>query len=443
MKDITSRIAEYITNERLLSPACRVVVGLSGGADSVALLAILTNLGYDCVACHCNFMLRGDESVRDRNHAFGIASRLQATFVETTFDTTGYAKQKGISIEMAARELRYEWFEQMRIEHQAEAIAVAHHRDDNAETVLLNLVRGTGLAGVTGMSARNGRVVRPLLCASRDELTAYLQQANLDYVTDSTNLQSLYTRNKIRLEVMPLLREINSAADACIERSIAHLRSSEKFYRAAIDEWQQRVCITRGDELYIDLNLLHTSPDAATLMFEIATPRGFNASQIADMAALQQLSGRQFLSATHRAVSHSNNIIITPLATDTTSPILATWQAGDTTTQHGITPTYCDAENFAIIKDKSAACFDLDRVKFPLVLRRWQQGDSFVPFGMKGRKKVSDYFNDHKFSLIDKDNALLLCDSEKILWIVGERSCNDARITDSTQKVLLLKSQMP
>ena len=438
MNDITSHIAEFIAQEELLSPGCRVVVGLSGGADSVALLAILTALGYDCVACHCNFMLRGDESLRDRNHAQGIANKLQATFVETTFDTTGYAKQKGISIEMAARELRYEWFEQMRIEHLAEAIAVAHHRDDNAETVLLNLIRGTGLAGVTGMGARNGKIVRPLLCVSRDELTSYLAQAQLDYVTDSTNLQAIYTRNKIRLEVMPLLREINSAADTCIERSIAHLRSSEKFYRAAIDEWTQRVCSQSGDELYIDLTLLHTSPDASTLLFEIAAPLGFNASQIEDMAMLEQPSGRQFLSATHRAVSHRNNIIIKAITADTTD-ILATWLAADTITRCGITPTYCDADHFAIIRDKNTACFDLDRVKFPLVLRRWQQGDSFIPFGMKGRKKVSDYFNDHKFSLIDKENALLLCDSEKILWIVGERAGNEARITHHTKNVVVFK----
>lgn len=440
MKEFLSRIAGFIAQEELLSPRARVVVGLSGGADSVALLAILTALGYDCVACHCNFMLRGDESLRDRDHAELIARRLQVLFVETTFDTTGYAKSKGISIEMAARELRYAWFEQMRLEHQAEAIAVAHHRDDNAETVLLNLIRGTGLAGVTGMSPRNGKIIRPLLTATRDELIAYLDHIGLGYVTDSTNLESIYTRNKIRLEVMPLLREINSAADSCIERSITHLRSCEKFYRAAIDEWTKRACTTQGNNLHIDLNELHNSPDAETLMFEIASPLGFNAVQIADMAATNQHSGRQFLSATHRAVSHRNTIIITPLSAQTDEP-LATWHADDTTTQYGITPTYCDAENFSIIRDKNVACFDLDRVKFPLILRRWRQGDWFTPFGMKGRKKVSDYFNDRKFSLIDKENALLLCDSEKILWIVGERAGNEARITDRTTRVLVVKKE--
>ena len=206
---LASRIEAYIAREKLLVPGSRVVVGLSGGADSVALLAILARLGYDCVACHCNFMLRGEESVRDRNHAQRIARELHATFVETTFDTTAYAQAQGISIEMAARELRYAWFEQMRIEHQAQAIAVAHHRDDNTETVLLNLTRGTGLAGLTGMSPRNGHIVRPLLCASRDEIVEYLAHEQLDYVTDSTNLSNDYTRNKIRNEIIPLMSGIN------------------------------------------------------------------------------------------------------------------------------------------------------------------------------------------------------------------------------------------
>ncbi|MBQ5750362.1 MAG: tRNA lysidine(34) synthetase TilS, partial [Bacteroidaceae bacterium] len=208
---MTSRIAEYIAQEQLLVPQERVIVGLSGGADSVALLAVLTDLGYECVACHCNFMLRGEESVRDRNHAEEIARRLNVKFAETTFATTDYARQEGISIEMAARQLRYEWFEKMRIEHRAQAIAVAHHRDDNAETLLLNLTRGTGLAGLTGISARNGHIVRPMLCVSREEIIDYLTHKQLPYVTDSTNLEAIYTRNKLRLEVIPLLRQINPA----------------------------------------------------------------------------------------------------------------------------------------------------------------------------------------------------------------------------------------
>lgn len=436
---LANRIESYIARERLLVPGCRVVVGLSGGADSVALLAILCQLGYDCVACHCNFMLRGEESVRDRNHAQRIAERLHATFIETIFDTTTYAQEHGISIEMAARELRYTWFEQMRIEHHAQAIAVAHHRDDNTETVLLNLTRGTGLAGLTGMQPHNGNIVRPLLCASRDEIIEYLTHEQLDYVTDSTNLEAIYTRNKLRLEVIPMLREINPAFDNSMERTIGYLQGSEKFYRTCIEEWKHRTCRQEGDNIHIDLSQLHTSPAPATLLFEIVSPLGFNATQIEAMATEGIPSGRQFISPTHRAISHRDELVITPATEPTEGDVLATWREGESHTQHDISLSYHPAEGYAIARNSNIACFDLDKVKFPLTLRRWRQGDTFVPFGMRGRKKVSDYFNDHKYSLIEKEQALLLCDSEKILWIVGQRPCNDARIAKHTTQVIELK----
>lgn len=430
-----SRIEAYIAQERLLVPGSRVIVGLSGGADSVALLAVLTRLGYDCVACHCNFTLRGDESYRDRNHAKEVAKQLQATFVETTFDTTAYAQAEGVSIEMAARQLRYEWFEQMRIEHNAQAISVAHHRDDNAETILLNLTRGTGLAGLTGMSPRNGYIVRPMLCVSRDEVVEYLTQQQLLYVTDSTNLEAIYTRNKLRLEVIPMLREINPSFDNCIERTIGYLRGSEKFYRATINEWKARCCREESDCLHIDLTAVHNSPAPATLLFEIVAPLGFNASQIEAMATPVLPSGRQFLSPTHRAVSHREELIIAPM-TQTCDDTIATWSKGDTSTQCNISVSYHHASDYTIMRDSHVACFDLNKIKFPLTLRHWRQGDTFVPFGMRGKKKVSDYFNDHKYSLLQKEQALLLCDSEKILWIVGERACNQARIESHTTHVV-------
>lgn len=435
------RIKCYIAQENILTPHCRVMVGLSGGADSVALLAILTHIGYDCVACHCNFMLRGKESMRDRDHAASTARQLNVPFVETSFDTAEYAMQKGISTEMAARELRYRWFETVRREYDAAAIAVAHHRDDNIETVLLNLIRGTGIAGVTGMKPRNGYIARPLLCVSRDELIEYLAHEQLHYVTDSTNLETLYTRNKLRLDIIPRLREINPSFDSGMERTIAHLYGSEKFYRESIENWRVRVCSEQHNALHIDLTQLHAAPDATTLLFEIVSPLGFNNVQIEDMATLGQPSGRQFLSPTHRAVSHREELIITPHHSTSGDDIVAVWYANDTTPTNGITLRYCDAQDFSIIRDKHVACFDLDCIKFPLTLRHWRKGDYFVPFGMHGRKKISDYFNDRKFSLIEKENILLLCDSEKILWIVGERCSNEARITPATARIVVIKKE--
>lgn len=438
------RIADYIVRKQLLPDGARVMVGLSGGADSVALLSVLVRLGYDCVACHCNFMLRGDESIRDRHHAAMVARKLQVPFVETQFDTVTYARERGVSIEMAARELRYEWFERVRKEHDAHAVAVAHHRDDNVETLLLNLVRGTGIAGVTGMSPRNGYIVRPLLCVSREELLQYLSEEGIEYVTDSTNLEAIYTRNKIRLEVLPLLREINPAVDACMERTIENLRDAEQFYREAIDAWRRRVSVWHDDELYIDMQLLHTSPAPRTLLHEIVSPLGFVAEQVADMVRVGEQSGRQFLSATHRAVTHRKYMIVHPLRDLEADDVLATWSEDDVAEQSGITIEWHEREGFEIIRDRRVACMDADKVRFPLMLRRWRKGDSFVPFGMKGRKKVSDYFADCKYSLVDKEKALILCDAEKILWIVDERTDNTARITNATTRVLVVRhSSLP
>lgn len=437
--NLTSRIQEYIECEKLLTPHSRVAVGLSGGADSVALLAILTHLGYECVACHCNFMLRGDESIRDRNHAQHIAQQLGATYTETTFDTTGYASNNGISIEMAARALRYEWFEQVRQEYNCAAIAVAHHRDDNTETVLLNLTRGTGIAGLTGMQPRNGYIIRPLLCTTRNELLQYLNDTKLEYVTDSTNLEAIYTRNKLRLEIIPMLREINPSFDNSIERTIAHLRDNEKFYRSAIEQWRKEVCIERDNTLYIDLATLHTAPAPATLLFEILSPLGFNASQIESMAAGKLPSGKQFITATHRAISHRDNLVVTSNDNDHSNDILAVWQENDTSAHCGLSFSLHDSDNFNIIRNPNVLCLDVDKITYPLILRRWRKGDSFIPFGMKGRKKVSDYFNDHKFSLVEKEKALLLCDNNKIVWIVGERSSNEVRVDATTRKMLVIE----
>ncbi len=441
MTQLTSHIQEYIEREKLLTPGNRILVGLSGGADSVALLAILKALRYDCVACHCNFMLRGEESLRDRNHAQAVAASLGVPFIETTFNTTQYATQKGISIEMAARELRYEWFEQKRQEEHCQAIAVAHHRDDNTETVLLNLTRGTGILGLTGMQPRNGYIVRPLLCVSREELVSYLKEIKIGYVTDSTNLESIYTRNKLRLDIIPLLREINPSFDNSMERTIAHLRDSEKFYRSAINEWRNRVCTIKGKEITIDLKTLHQSPAPATLLYEIISPLGFNSAQIESMAQPELASGRQFFTATHRAVSHRESLIITPISAYD-NDILATWQANETESQCGLSLALYDKNNYTIIHDKNVASFDVDKIVYPLILRRWQQGDTFIPFGMKGRKKISDYFSDKKYSLIDKEKTLILCDSEKILWIVGERASNEVRISEKTTRVLVIKKEL-
>lgn len=440
MDSTTRHIANYIASHKLLDNDRPVIAGLSGGADSVALLAILKQLGYDVIACHCNFMLRGDESMRDRNHAARIAAELDVPFCETTFDTTTYARNNGISIEMAARELRYRWFEEMRIRYNADAIAVAHHRDDNVETLLLNLTRGTGIAGLTGMKPRNGHIVRPLLEISRQEILAFLMRHNLTYVNDSTNAETLYTRNKIRLEVLPLLRTLNPAVDESIERTINNLAESEKIYRYAIGQLQEKVCHTKGDTFYIDITQLQATPSPEALLFEILAPYGFNASQITDILVCCDTPqpGKIFIGTNRRLICDRKTLIVSRLTENTTELPVATWDKGETHNAAGISISYHPAEGFVIPRSPLYACFDADRLHYPLTLRHWRKGDTFAPFGMRGRKKISDFFSDNKMSIIEKEEQLLLCDTTEILWVVGRRAASTARITPHTRHILLV-----
>ncbi len=437
------RVGLFIERERLLPASARVVVGVSGGADSIALLHALVQLGYECIACHCNFNLRGDESLRDRNFTRGIAMEWGIAYEEISFDTLSVASKEGISVEMACRQLRYDWFEEMRRQHHAEAIAVAHHRDDSVETLLLNLIRGTGIAGLTTMRPRNGQVIRPLLSVTRQEVEEYLSSQGLTFVTDHTNLESLYTRNKIRLEVLPLLRTINPSVDTAIHSTMLHLREVEQVYNNAIKGQLTSLLKQQGECIYLPINQLLAQPSPQALLFEWLTPCGFEATRIDDIMRCceQGAPGRQFLSATHRVVRDRECLILEPrswahreecIVIDKVEPS-GSWLEGR------LTYRCIDAPGYTLPGGQEYACFDLDKLTFPLTLRRWQSGDRFTPFGMRGSRKVSDYFNDRKYSLVDKERAWLLCSGTTIIAILGERIADGFRITPETRRIIEFK----
>lgn len=245
---IKKRVKQYIEKEKLFSPESKVFVALSGGADSVALLRLLHSIGYRCEAAHCNFHLRGTESDRDERFVRGLCRELGIPLHTTHFDTTGYAAEKHVSIEMAARDLRYEWFEKLRVEYRADAIAVAHHQDDSVETMLLNLIRGTGIKGLLGIRPRNGSIVRPLLCATREEIIRYLRHIKQEYVTDSTNTEDEYTRNKIRLHLLPLMEEINPSVKKNLTETGSYLNEAYAIYHKGIADAKERV-MTRKESV--------------------------------------------------------------------------------------------------------------------------------------------------------------------------------------------------
>ena len=422
---IEKKIAQYIDNERLFPIDARIIVALSGGADSVALLRILHTLGYDCEAAHCNFHLRGAESDRDEMFVRELCKTMRIPLHTIDFATEQYAIEKKISIEMAARELRYQWFAEIKEKTKADVIAVAHHQDDSVETVLLNLIRGTGINGLLGIRPKNGDIVRPLLCISRKEITDYLQNAGQEYMTDSTNLQDEYTRNKIRLNLLPLMQEINPLVKEHIIDTSNYLNDVNRIYNKGIEEGKQRV-IEKGNIRIVPL-LKEPSPEA--LLFEILYPLGFNAAQTKNiLAMLEGQTGKQFMGKDGwRVVKDRELLLIDKKEKQEIPPFCLIKEEKEYT------------KDFIIPREKHIACFDTDKLIGEINLRKWQTGDIFIPFGMKGKKKISDYLTDRKFSIIQKENQWVLCCGDKIIWIVGERTDNRFRIDEKTKKVTVFK----
>lgn len=414
-------VKQFIERNALFAPDERVLVALSGGADSVALLRLLCALGYDCRAAHCNFHLRGTESDRDEAFVRRMCREQGVTLYVTHFDTQEEARRRKVSIEMAARDLRYAWFEEVRKECGAAVIAVAHHSDDSVETLLLNLIRGTGLNGLRGIRPKNGRVVRPLLCMNRQEILTCLKEMGQTYVTDSTNLQNLYTRNKIRLDLLPLMQTINPSVKENLLKMTAHLEGVAHIYQKAIDESRRRVMTAEG----ISIEALEQECEPETVLYECLSPLGFRAAQVSEMyQSLKGQSGKEFVGRGWRAVKDRRMLLLAPIE-EMEEPRLQ-WEERRLTS------------DFVIPRDKQVACLDADKLKAPLTLRRWRDGDTFVPFGMKGRKRVSDYLTDRKFSLLQKERQWVLCCGEEICWLVGERLDNRFRIDEGTKSVRIV-----
>ena len=431
------QIQQYIIQHQLLSGEKPVVVGISGGADSVALLHILVSLGYKCIAAHCNFNLRGDESFRDEQFTIDFTKRLQVPLCKISFETNKYAQENRLSVEMAARELRYRWFEELLNTYDADAVAVAHHRDDSVETLLINLTRGSGIAGLTGIKPKNGKVVRPLLCVSREDIYAYIEKNGLEYVTDSSNSSDIYTRNFIRLKVIPLLEEINPSVKASLARTANHLYDASLIYNHSIEE-ARRVIIQNNR---LSISALLSFPAPATILYEMLKPYGFSRTVCESIfTVLDKDSGKIFYSSTHRLLKDRSDLLIDVLSGEDNRAYLINLEDDNVDLPVELKPEIVVIkEDYQIEKDRKFAYFDFDKLSFPLVLRHWQEGDWFVPFGMKGKKKISDYFSDKKFSLFDKEKTWLLCSGQDVIWIVGERTDNRYRIEKTTKRVLKLK----
>ena len=439
-----SKVADFVTKHGLLSPEGIHLVALSGGADSVALLLVLKQLDYRIEAVHCNFHLRGEESNRDEEFVKSLCQQQDIPIHLIHFDTKEYASTHQVSIEMAARQLRYQYFEQLRQDIGAETICIAHHRDDAVETLLMNLMRGAGIHGLTGIHPKNGAVVRPLLGVTRQDIEDYLHHQDQSYVTDSTNLQPDVLRNKIRLQLLPLFERIYPGSMGNIARSAHYLSESEKVYHAEISreiaQWQA-IDATRYT---INSAQLTSAPSPLSLLYELLTPLGFNRTQVERiLTSLEGESGRVFTSPTHTLVIDRQSIIVEPIC-EPMKPLIIP-EPGlyrfDETAQ--IRVEQVDKET-GISYDPLIATLDASQVRFPLTLRTTQEGDRFQPFGMKGKKLVSDFLTDQKLNILEKRRQLVLTDaSGTILWLVGLRIAEPFRVTDATSVCFRLTTLTP
>jgi len=428
----------------LLTSDKPVIVGFSGGSDSVVLLFILNRLGYNCIAAHCNFHLRDNESCRDESFCRQFAEQLCIIFEKIDFDTKLYAAGHRISIEMAARELRYEWFETLRKKYDAQAVAVAHHQNDSIETVLLNMLRGTGIRGLSGIRPKNGWIVRPLLCVGKDDITRYIKENNLSFMSDSTNLSDDYTRNFIRLRLIPLMKEINPSVESTLARTVEHLADVEEIYLHTLENIKQTVLKNTGNDVFsISIADLSGLPAPRTILYELLRPFGFT-RQLSENVfdSLSGESGKIFDApdSGYQLLKDRTAVFIYK-KTEQTNEI---YQIEENDTDLDRLPIHLSFQkieinrSFEIDKSQSTATFDFEKIIFPLTLRKWREGDWFVPFGMKGRKKISDFFIDNKLSILQKDEIWLLCSGKDIIWIVGERSDNRFRIDKKTKFALVI-----
>ena len=441
------KISDYISKHSLLSHDALHLVALSGGADSVALLRILRDLDYKIEAAHCNFHLRGAESDRDEAFVRQLCDSLGIKLHLIHFDTETYASVHQVSIEMAARELRYGYFRSLCKDIGAETVCVAHHRDDAVETFLMNLLRGSGIHGLTGIRPKNGQIVRPLLCVGRQDILDYLHSIGQDYVTDSSNLESIVLRNKLRLQVLPLLKQLNPKAVENIDKTANYLREAEKVYNAyfAADPDRGQVPVRNNpaqmadrylSPVRIPIDEITKQPSAECFLHEWLSPYGFNASQIAQILDdLTGESGREFLSATHTLLIDRSQLVLEPKQTEIKP--LHIPEAGNYRFSPEILFSVKLTDDISISKSEECATLDAANIQFPLTVRQVVSGDAFCPFGMEGRKLVSDFLTDRKISLLEKRRQLVVTAANgDIIWLVGQRTDHRYRITASTRQVL-------
>jgi tRNA(Ile)-lysidine synthase len=428
-----NKVQQFITEKSLFVREDKLILGISGGADSVCLMHVFLELGYSFELAHCNFNLRGEESDADEYFVKDLAKEHQLEIHVKQFDTLVYAAENKISTQMAARDLRYAWFEKLRIKSSAKYLAIAHHANDDVETFFINLVRGSGLKGFLGIKEKNNAIVRPLLSVSRLEIEQYLKDRGLVFREDSSNASVKYLRNKIRHELIPLLAQMNPSIQQTVKDEMRILDGVAQIYASKVEEVRKDLTQEKNGIVQLEISALLALNPLHSYLYELLSAYGFYAVE-AISKALQGQSGKQFFSSTHQLVVDRENIFISLLNKENEVFEI---------TEKTISLVYPLEINFKVMADKTIiydnniAQLDVEKLKFPLTLRKWKEGDKFMPLGMKKFKKLSDFFIDSKFSIIDKQEQWLLCSGVDIVWVLGCRIDERYKLESNTKKVYI------
>jgi len=434
---------KFIGEEALFKPSEKVLLAVSGGADSVLMAELFFRAGFKFAIAHCNFSLRGKESDDDEVFVAALARKYKVVFYSERFDTGAYAVENKLSIQVAARDLRYKWFDKVAKKNKFAFVATAHHRSDVLETMLINFTRGTGISGLHGIMVKKDKIIRPMLFCTREAIEQYAKENQLGFRYDSSNSSDKYIRNKLRMRVIPTLKEINPGIENTAVFVSKNLHDVELIYNSKIEEERAKcISILKGrTRINIKKLLLLTSP--RTYLYEFVREFGFNAKQVEQvLASLKGSESKTFFSGTHRLTREreqlvvsltarqeevSTELIIKKKTTKISKPLALSFEFKNRT------------KKFVVPSASDSVCIDAEKLIFPLTLRRWQHGDRFIPLGMQGQKKVSDLLTDSKVSLSEKENTWVLISAGKIVWVVGMRLDERFKLRERTKKIYFVK----
>ena len=432
---------EFVRQNKLIDENDNILLGVSGGSDSMVMADLFKKAGYDHAIAHCNFGLRGEEADRDEGNVKEYSLKANVPFYSKQFDTRKFADQNKISSQMAARELRYKWFRDLSKDHGFKSIAIAHHKDDQAETIVFNLIKGTGIAGLTGWKPKDRDIIRPLLFAIKNDILDYARSARIKWVEDSSNESTKYLRNKIRREIMPLFKEINPGFLSTLEHTLSRLRETETSLKSELKKLE--ASNSSGEDTIILKEKISRSNLPTLALYHILKDLGFNYRQCVDIWSSFDESGKMFMSDDH-VLNIDRETLVISAASDPdrfTNPIsinseTATIQLTDAALH---TRIIREVDLNKISPLSTVASLDLDKLSFPLTLRLWQEGDHFVPLGMKGKKKLSDFMIDEKIPVNLKRRLFIIESGNDIAWVVGYRIDDRFKITAETSGIFEIK----